>query len=179
MAQIRQVVSESLQATIRRLLPSQQGFTEDLQASNVIQPIIDLTPSAEGSTLDTDLARAISFGNLTAFSKNNGTETVINTPGFWKVQAGVSLLGSGSNIPRAEFIVSDGTTDKIIHAVEKSTSTAFSEFFCLYVELTVFLDTGESLKVDANTSFTQITGSYHQVADKDGNLVNPSGFQPS
>ena len=51
MAQIINITSEALQATIRRLLPSQQGFGEDLQATNVVQPIIDLTPTAEGTVL--------------------------------------------------------------------------------------------------------------------------------
>ena len=45
MAQLINLTSEALQATIRRLLPSQQGFGEDLQATNVVTPIIDLTPT--------------------------------------------------------------------------------------------------------------------------------------
>ena len=51
MAQLISITSEALQATIRRLLPSQQGFGEDLQASNVITPVIDVTPTAEGLSL--------------------------------------------------------------------------------------------------------------------------------
>ena len=51
MSQIIPIVSEALQATVRRLLPSQNGFGEDLQASNVIVPIVNLTPSAEGTEL--------------------------------------------------------------------------------------------------------------------------------
>ena len=50
MAEIVPVVSEALEAQIRDLLPSQRGFGEDLQASNVITPIIDLTAAAEGTT---------------------------------------------------------------------------------------------------------------------------------
>ena len=61
MAQITQITSEALQATIRRLLPSQQGFGEDLQASNVITPIIDLTPTAEGSSLSENLSTALAW----------------------------------------------------------------------------------------------------------------------
>jgi len=81
MAEIREVVSEQLQATIRRLLPSQRGFTEDLQASNVITPIIDLTPTAEGSLLDTSLQQALAFGSQTAFNVINANTTIINTAG--------------------------------------------------------------------------------------------------
>ena len=76
MAQITNVTSEALQATLRRLLPSQQGFGEDLQASNVITPVIDLTASAEGSALPIELSTALAFGNTTAFSINAGTADV-------------------------------------------------------------------------------------------------------
>jgi hypothetical protein len=41
------VNSEDLQTQIRDLLPSQNGFGSELQASNVIFPIIDLTRSAD------------------------------------------------------------------------------------------------------------------------------------
>ena len=61
------VNSEALETQIRDLLPSQNGFGSELQASNVITPIIDLTAAAEGSGLATDLARAIAFGSQTAF----------------------------------------------------------------------------------------------------------------
>ena len=52
------VNSEELQSTIRDLLPSQSGFGSELQASNVITPIIDLTATAEGSVLRADICRA-------------------------------------------------------------------------------------------------------------------------
>ena len=50
------VNSEALQTQIRDLLPSQAGFGSELQATNVITPIIDLTSAAEGSGLPVDLA---------------------------------------------------------------------------------------------------------------------------
>ena len=65
------VNSEALETQIRDLLPSQNGFGSELQASNVITPIIDLTAAAEGSGLPTDLARAIAFGSQTAFDVSN------------------------------------------------------------------------------------------------------------
>ena len=65
------VNSETLQTLIRDLLPSQNGFGSELQATNVITPIIDLTATAEGSSLDTSLAQAIAFGSNTAFDVTN------------------------------------------------------------------------------------------------------------
>ena len=57
------VNSEQLQATVRNLLPSQNGFGSELQATNIITPIIDLTPSAEGTVLRQDLQKALTFGS--------------------------------------------------------------------------------------------------------------------
>ena len=85
MAQITTITSEALQSTIRRLLPSQQGFGEDLEASNVIQPIIDLTPTAEGTQLPFDLQTAINFTDATAFKAQGSTVTVASTPGFYRI----------------------------------------------------------------------------------------------
>ena len=73
MAEIVPVVSEALEAQIRSLLPSQRGFGEDLQASNVIFPIIDLTPAAEGTTVPQYQQQAIAFGSQTSFVITNQT----------------------------------------------------------------------------------------------------------
>jgi len=40
----------------------------------------------------------------------------------------------------------------------------------------VYLDTGESVIANSNGSTTTITGSFRQVADRYGNIVNPAGF---
>jgi hypothetical protein len=82
--EITSVTSEALQATIRRLLPSQQGFGDDLQATNLITPIIDLTPTAEGSVLPTYLQTAIAFGSTgnAQIAINNG----LGDKNVWGVQ---------------------------------------------------------------------------------------------
>ena len=84
MAQITSVTSEALQARVRTLLPSQQGFGEDLQASNVIMPVIDLTETASGSTLATNLQTALCFANE-EFDVSNTTSTIVNDSGFFSV----------------------------------------------------------------------------------------------
>ena len=85
MAQIRPITSEAIEAQIRRLLPSQSGFTEDMQAQNVIVPTIDVTPVAEGSQLPSYLQNALSYGALTAFVARNNTATITNNAGFFRV----------------------------------------------------------------------------------------------
>lgn len=82
------VNSEALETQIRDLLPSQNGFGSELQASNIITPIIDLTSAAEGSGLPFDLRTALAFGSQTAFDIANTTTVIANSPGFYRIFCG-------------------------------------------------------------------------------------------
>lgn len=173
MSQIIRITSEALQATVRRLLPSQQGFGEDLQASNVITPIIDLTPTAEGSQLPVDLARAMSRTDQTNFEVNNSLSDIANTPGFYRV-IGVSTIAFTSGNPRT-LIEMRGAVNKAVweHKIQGSTSTHSSTTNFDYV---FFLDTGDTLRMSSNSTAATLAGSVRQVADRYGNVSNPTGF---
>lgn len=175
MAQIRQVVSESLQATIRRLLPSQQGFTEDLQATNVITPIIDLTPTAEGSALSSDLASALAFGSQTAFEADNSTVVVVNTAGFYRIFGVATNQTDGTVAVNVRFDMTDGLSTKTIwKATLGNTSTRIG--VAVPFDFVVFLAAGESLSAVSSRTGRIIAGSSRQIADVSGNIVNPDGF---
>jgi len=179
MAQIRQVVSESLQATIRRLLPSQQGFTEDLQASNVITPIIDLTPTAEGSQVRADLQTALAFGSQTAWTAINQTTVIANTAGFYRIWGGLVVMQPVSGNPRkAIFNMSNGFSTKEVFELHVEPS-AGDNIISETVDFTVFLAAGDSISAVSDSAFSLMHGSVRQIADVNGNLVNPSGFTPS
>jgi hypothetical protein len=174
MAQLIRITSEALQATIRRLLPSQQGFGEDLQASNVITPIIDLTPTAEGSQLPVSYQQALSFADGSEFSVTNTTDGVANTPGFYRI-IGSCTLQTNASAQKADIYVQNGVTLKQLFAVESAANTdtqGFSETF----DFVVFLDTSDVLRVRTNSTASIISGSVRQVADRYGNLTNPTGF---
>jgi len=160
------VNSEALQTQIRDLLPSQNGFGSELQASNVITPIIDLTAAAEGSGLPVDLARAIAFGSQTSFAENNSNTNIANSPGFYRV-IGTSTLSGGSNI----FQMTDGLATKQVWT-HRSTTAAVSESF----DLIFWLAAGETLNVRSSSTAARIEGSIRQVADSTGTLVQPSGY---
>lgn len=176
MAQITSVTSELLQTKIRDLLPSQQGFGEDLQASNVILPVIDLTSTAEGSSTPTFLQQAISFGSATAFNIQATTTTLANSPGFWRFR-GLSNLRGGNSPSLSYFQISDGLSIKIFweHYINTSTTTTFDakEF-----DFVVFLRSGDNVSGRGVVSGSPLDGIYYQVADVNGNLVNPTGFTP-
>ena len=174
MPEIIRITSEALQSTVRRLLPSQQGFGDDLQATNLITPIIDLTPSAEGSETRADLQTAIAFGSQTAFQANGATVTVVNTPGFFRIFGVSSCIGASGN---ARFEISDGLATKKIWSMGFPTSGS-SAAMSVEFDFTVFLTSGDTLSAVSTSSLSLIGGSSRQIATVTGELVNPVGFTP-
>lgn len=177
MAQVRPVTSEALEAQIRTLLPSQNGFTEDLQASNVITPIIDLTRAAEGSSVPSFLQQAIAFGSQTAFNVINTTTTLVNTPGFYRI-FGVGTVFHSSSVPRAvKFQMSDGLSTKIVWEID-TLGGSTNAYVAVPFDFIVFLATGESLSGKSDSTVDVLAGSTRPIADVNGTLTNPSGFTP-
>lgn len=171
MAEIVPVVSETLEAQVRNLLPSQRGFGEDLQASNVIMPIIDLTAAAEGTSVPQYQSQAIAFGSQTAFAVRNQTTVIANTPGFYRVIGTANITGSSS---RAKIQMSDGLSTKDVWQMANDSTDTSSQ----QIDLIFFLTSGDSLSLNSNTVDCFIDGSVRQVADVNGNVVNPVGFTP-
>lgn len=174
MAQITTVTSEALQATLRRLLPSQQGFGEDLQASNVITPIIDLTPSAEGSILPDYLQTALTLTDATVFASNNNTVSIVSTAGFYRVIGSFTIRTSTAGDATCDLRITDGTTTKDVLSL---TADASAETMAvLPIDCVVLIQSGETLQTVTNRAYAFSQGSVRQIADINGNLVNPSGF---
>lgn len=162
------VTSEALQSTVRRLLPSQQGFGSDLEATNLIQPIIDLTPTAEGSQLPSYLQTALSFGGSTGFAVTNTTTTLINSPGFYVIRGEINC----DAIDFASLRIGNGASRSGILSYQGANSGAGLSAF----EYIVFLNTNDLIDATTNGTGSQVAGLHFQIADRYGNLNNPSGF---
>ena len=171
------VTSETLQAKIRTLLPSQDGFGADLAAQNVIVPIVDLTEAAEGSSVPQNLQTALAFGSQTYHGISNATTTIINTTGFFRA-TGCSTVEASSSDLVFDFQMSDGAATKVVwqHLVPASGSP--DSFSTIQFDLVFFLAAGESLIARSNNTSAVAGFSTRQIADVNGNLVNPSGFTP-
>ena len=168
------VNSEDLQTQIRDLLPSQNGFGSELQATNVITPIIDLTAAAEGSGLRTDLQTAIAFGSQTAFNIVGATTTLANAPGFYKVTAVINLFPSSSVSSALDINMTDGVSTVAVYKTSSgSTSTVVRQNFDF--DKVFWLKAGITLSV-TTSSTCQFSGSIRQIANSEGTSVNPSGF---
>lgn len=174
MAQVRQVVSEALQSTVRDLLPSQQGFTEDLQASNVIIPVIDLTPTAEGSRLDANLQTALSFADITAFEISNTTTTIINNTGYWRVFGSTTILHATNNVRFTAFDITDGLSTKRIARFGPLNAAPDDVGYDIMYDFVVYLTAGDALSGTSNNGTALLSGCVRQIADINGNLISPS-----
>lgn len=176
MAEIAPVTSEALEAQIRKLLPSQRGFGEDLQASNVITPIIDLTPAALSTQTPQYLQEALAFGSQTAFDINNTTATLINTTGFYRVYGVSNVKATAGFNELTIFNISDGLATKKIwqHTMAVGGTNLYTS---LTYDFVVYLTSGDSFTATATTT-AGLVGSTRQVADVNGNLVYPSGYTP-
>tara|TARA_R110002126_G_scaffold641_2_gene3977 strand:+ start:92 stop:610 length:519 start_codon:yes stop_codon:yes gene_type:complete len=164
--------SQELEDKIRQLLPSQggAGASFDLSASTQIIPVIDLTESAQGSNVREDLQTSLSFSTATNFEVQATTSTVITNTGYWRI-VGTSVLLTNASTDRENRIqLRKSSVDKDVWT-HKANDGAVA-YLNLSVDLVVFLGAGEELKIDADTSCF-FSGSVRQIADIDGNLVNP------
>ena len=172
--QIKSITSETLEAAYRALTPSQDGFTEDLMASNTIIPVLDLTADAQGAGLSESLQQALAFGSQTSFQLSNGNTDLASTPGFWRVTGVASYISvSTAEFARINLIDSTPTT-KIAWELGTPSGKGNNELVAVF-DYIFYLASGEKINVSASLRGV-INGSYRQVADNSGTAVNPSGF---
>ena len=168
------IKSTVLEDKINQLLPSQGGQQAgvDLSASTTIIPIVDLTESAEGSGLRQDLQQALSLTSVTSFAVNNTTTTIINTTGYFRIFGCSSITSSSSAGLIGRINLTDGTTTKslidFVSLLGSDVRTNNNLF-----DFIVFLAAGDSCTVQATGANVSVVGCSRQIADINGNLVNP------
>ena len=151
------VNSEALETQIRDLLPSQNGFGSELQASNVITPIIDLTAAAEGSATPIELQEALGFSDITAnFVSGSATTTILNQVGFFLVQ--VTMVAS-NQVANPQLNISDGATSKTILQID----TGSAGICTVNKRYTIFLTAGDTLTAVTNNVDAQINVVTRQI----------------
>ena len=167
------VKSTTLEDKVRQILPSQGGLGAgfDLSASTQIIPIVDLTESAEGSTLREDLQKSLTHANSNPFSITNATTTIISNTGYWRL-FGISFVTMSSSAVRSAILrINDGATTKIVYSnllTAVSGDLLATESFDFIVKL----EAGDSIEGICTVN-AGLNGTARQIADIDGTLVNP------
>lgn len=169
MAQEFTIKSQSIEDKINQLLPSQGGFQPgvDFSASTMVIPIVDLTETAEGSSLRQDLQSSFSHTTSTPYAVSNTTSTIINTTGYFRIFGQLCIESTAIN--DADISITDGTTPKKLLNFQVSNSQENIHFYDFLVKL----EAGDSITATTTASSYILTGVTRQIADLQGNLVNP------
>ena len=173
MTQQFRIDSKSLRDKINSLLPSQSrgGIDVDLSGQTTIVPIVDLTETAEGSSLRQDLQTAFSHKSATVFNISNATTTIINTTGYYKLICTVSQATSSSANSTFAINITDGTTVKAL--IGNTIFSTAQNGVLIPLEIIFKLEAGDSLTITSGSTRTFVRGSVRQIADVNGNLTNP------
>ena len=168
------IKSQQIEDKINQLLPSQGGFQPgvDFSASTTVIPIVDLTETAEGSTLRQDLQTSFSYNSATTFDITSTNVTVINNTGYWRIfgQAGVS--NGGSPTVNMNFTLFDVGT-KIIQRFHSPIAGTAHSLVIIPYDFIVKLEAGQELQASNNQTLSYLTGAFRQIATVQGDLVNP------
>lgn len=167
MAQEFTIKSQDIEDKINQLLPSQGGFQPgvDFSASTMVIPIVDLTETAEGSSLRQDLQS--SFGINTTFNTvSNTTSTIINTTGYYRLMGNYRSTSASSTT--ANINITDGISTQKISEFQASAAGELYQF-----DYIIVLKAGHSCTVTTATG-SRIQIASRQLADINGNLTAPS-----
>ena len=169
------IKSNVIEDKINQLLPSQGGFQPgvDFSASTMVVPIIDLTETAEGSTVREDLQTASSFSSSLS-TATNATVTVTTTTGYFKLIGSYNMDANGGGSTDVSIFLDDGVTQKTVFKQSAATGVAPSGITQNTFNLVVFASAGKSIKIKSTGAKATINCSSHQIADLLGNLTDPT-----
>lgn len=172
------VVSDTLQKTFRDNFPSQISSGRDLHVSDIIVPTVDFSSVAGTTGLDETLQSAFAFANQNTFDVSiNSTTTIINTPGFWRLNPTFILAGNNGQDEQGQLDMSDGATTKTVQKIFIPVGYG-NEILQLTLDKVYFLRAGDSISITTGNK-CRASGSYRQLADISGTLVNPTGYTGS
>ena len=172
MAQEFTIKSQQIEDKINQLLPSQGGFQPgvDFSASTMVIPIVDLTETAEGSSLRQDLQTASGINGTSVLLVNATNTVIINTTGYYSVRY-VVTSGEDTLNKSANLNISDGTTTtEIVKWEVASGGRTVTMYF--NDTIVVYLKAGEELRGTCDFA-TKLFVYARQIADINGNLINP------
>tara|TARA_Y100000401_G_scaffold109259_1_gene105317 strand:- start:257 stop:784 length:528 start_codon:yes stop_codon:yes gene_type:complete len=169
------VKSDTLEEKVRQILPSQGGLGAgfDLSASTQIIPIVDLTESAEGSTLRQDLQSAFSHDNTTTYNIINTASNIITNTGYWRLFGNISCTNIGSSTDATISLTDGATVKELINTSLGSVfGTGQSQIAqILPYDFIVKTNAGDSVTVSSGSTNIGIIGCFRQIATIDGELV--------
>ena len=177
------LTDEALEKKFRDTFKSQGGaeLVDDLYASGVIVPVVDFSAAAAGSQLPSNLQTA--WDKATGYVQvTNANVDLITNTGFWQVNLTATVPSSNSNAHRGAIFIEDSSAATyVVWRTEAQAIPTGNETTMLITSgpFVVFLQAGDRLKAFTNDVQCDLEVWYRQIADVNGNLVNPLGFTSS
>jgi hypothetical protein len=170
-------VSEEFQRAFRNTFQGQVNSGRDLHVSDIVIPVVDFTPTASGTSLPESLRYALNR-NTTNFS--GGATSTGNsfgvTAGFYRC---VATISGNTGEQKLEIVLRNGVTNIVIQALSIKGDTS-NPFGSVSKDFIFFQEVGD----DAQYDFSEFSGvgffdiNVTPIADVNGNLINPSGYDP-
>ena len=170
-------VSEEFQRAYRNTFQGQVNSGRDLHVSDVVIPVVDFTPTASGTSISESL-RFCRNTNTTQvqFTADATDATVIDDTGFFRCDLRISNSVANSAV---SIQINDGSTNFVIGRYVGQSSANTNSY--LFDNFNFFLRPQDKLlfSMSSLASFvTAINFSITPIADVNGNLINPSGYDP-
>jgi hypothetical protein len=175
-------VSEEFQRAFRNQFPSQTSTGRDLHVSDIVIPVVDFTPTTSGASLPETL-RTCRNGNTTQVIKTSSGDTFTDVgPGFYRISFIMNaVFSSGANGSIATLKLYDSTPANVATLLNATNANAktpnyfLSDDFYAYVPAEHSIGTSLDLK---NADGADLVVTYTLIADLNGNLTQPFGYDP-
>lgn len=167
-----------LYAQFRQDFPAQagEGITSDLNYSDTIVPIVDMTDAAGEGTLQSNLQTAVDFSTTMITTNTPATsKQLITTTGFWQCSIFAAISASTTN-SLVRYFISDGSSASDFFRLESIGIGSTDPEVVVTRNVVVFLRAGDTLRVNTVNTSTRTNISFRQIATVNGELINPLGF---
>ena len=166
---------EAIEEDLNSNFPSQGQGNPPLyySLSEVVVPTYSINNVAEGTSLPESLQQAWDFSTGHQQARNS-SHTIVNNTGFWLVDLNSNSENAGGR--QGNLRITDGLSNKIIWQFSSAATTTTVGSTVAEDRFIVFLRSGDSLVVQSFQAELTINITWRQIADVNGNLVNPLGF---
>lgn len=169
---------EAIEEDLNSNFPSQGQGNPPLyySLSEVVVPTYSINNVAEGSSLPTFLQTALDIG-VTSTETINTTSTIINNPGFWRIDYQISSRTDNTSDLSAEIRLTDSvTTKRLVNFIVWDSSANPNNTTFGFNSIFVFVKSGESVVAQSTSANIAVQTVCRQVAEVNGTLVNPLGY---
>ena len=136
-----------------------------------------MTSSAGEGTLPQNLQTARDFATGNVSISTTSATSIINNTGFWLVDVNyVGFVTSTTGGVNSLFIQDSAGVNKIVWLLNNSTTVTGSNESFAEEQFVVFLRSGDELLGRTYDTAGRLNIVYRQIADVNGNLINPLDF---